>query len=101
MQESGNGEGTPTKSTKRREFLKKMSKEYEDRGLSIVNIDNKQVAALHTENNRERTMNKQAQNDINMLRAQLAKAEEHRLKQEKSLEKANAEIRKQQEHINQ
>ena len=46
-----------------------MSKEYEDRGLSEVNIDNNQVAALHTENNRERTINKQAQNDINMLRA--------------------------------
>ena len=58
MQESGHGEFTPTKSSKRKEFMKKMSKEYEDRGLSEVNVDNKQVAALHTENNRERTMNK-------------------------------------------
>ena len=58
MQESGRGEFTHTKSSKRKEFMKKMSKEYEDRGLSEVNVDNKQVAALHTENNRERTMNK-------------------------------------------
>ena len=37
--------------------MKKMSTEYEARGLSEVNVDNIQIAALHTENNRERTMN--------------------------------------------
>ena len=34
--------------------MKKMSTEYEARGLDQVNVDNAQVAALHTENNRER-----------------------------------------------
>ena len=38
----------------RKEFLKKMSTEYEARGLAEVCIDNDQIASLHTENNRER-----------------------------------------------
>ena len=37
--------------------MKKMSNEYEARGLLEVNVDNVQIAALHTENNRERTVN--------------------------------------------
>ena len=40
----------------RKEFLKKMSAEYEARGLSAVCVDNEQIAALHTENNRERSV---------------------------------------------
>ena len=40
----------------RKEFLKKMSAEYEARGLSEVCVDNEQIGALHTENNRERTV---------------------------------------------
>ena len=40
----------------RKEFLKKMSAEYEARGLSEVCVDNDQIAALHTENNRERAV---------------------------------------------
>ena len=49
--------GSPTKITKKKDFLKKMSAEYEARGLTAVCVENEQVAALHTENNRERTMN--------------------------------------------
>ena len=34
-----------------------MSSEYEARGLTAVCVDNEQIAALHTENNRERNVN--------------------------------------------
>ena len=40
MQESYSGNNSPPKSSKRKEFLKKMSKEYEERGITEVNIDN-------------------------------------------------------------
>ena len=46
-----------------------MSAEYEARGLSEVNVDNVQIGALHTENNRERKMNESMQRDIEMLKA--------------------------------
>ena len=36
----GGGAATPTKSSKKKEFLKKMSNEYEARGLTEVNVDN-------------------------------------------------------------
>ena len=72
-----------------------MSTEYEARGLDQVNIDNVQVAALHTENNRERLINESLQKDVELLRAQLAKAEEVRVRQEASLKEANAEISQQ------
>ena len=42
---------------RKKDFLKKMSTEYEARGLSSVCVENEQVGALHTENNRERSMN--------------------------------------------
>ena len=64
----------------RKEFLKKMSAEYEARGLSEVNVDNLQIGALHTENNRERKMNESLQEDVAMLKAQLVRAEEVRVK---------------------
>ena len=69
-----------------------MSAEYEGRGLSEVNIDNDQVAALHTENNRERNINESLQKDIVMLRAQLVTAEQIRVREEASLVQANLEI---------
>ena len=59
-----------------------MSKEYEARGLSEVNVTNAQVAALHQENNRERGVNETLQRDVEMLREQLARAEQIRKKQE-------------------
>ena len=45
-----------------------MSNEYEARGLAEVCVDNAQIAALHTENNRERSIIQSLQNDIDMLR---------------------------------
>ena len=75
--------------------MKKMSAEYEARGLSEVNVDNAQIAALHNENNRERTMHQKLQRDLDLLRAQLARAEEVRVQQEASLVQANAEIKQQ------
>ena len=59
-----------------------MSAEYEARGLAEVNVDNEQIGALHTENNREREINESMQKDIEMLRAQLVRGEEIRKKQE-------------------
>ena len=46
-----------TKITRKKDFLQKMSSEYEARGLTAVCVDNEQIAALHTENNRERNVN--------------------------------------------
>ena len=60
---------SPTKSPIKKEFLKKMSTEYAARGLSEVCVENEQVAALHTENNRERSINESLQRDVEMLRA--------------------------------
>merc|ERR1719253_763776 len=77
---------------KRKQFLKKMSVEYQDRGLQEVCVDNEQVAALHTENNRERRVNESHQQDIKMIRDQLARSEEVRAVQ-------NAEILEQQKKI--
>ena len=57
MQTSGSGNGSPSRSAQRKLLVKKMSAEYEARGLTAVCVENEQVAALHTENNRERTMN--------------------------------------------
>ena len=51
----------------RKEFLKKMSTEYEARGLSEVCVDNEQIAALHTENNRERAVILSLKKDIELL----------------------------------
>ena len=48
-----------------------MSNEYEARGLSEVCVDNEQIAALHTENNRERAVIESLQKDIELLRGQL------------------------------
>ena len=59
---------SPTTRPKRKELLKKMSKEYEARGLEQVKVDNDQVAAIHTENNRERTINQSLQKDIELLK---------------------------------
>ena len=53
----------------RKEFLKKMSAEYEARGLSAVCVDNEQIAALHTENNRERSVIESLQKDVELLKA--------------------------------
>ena len=70
-----------------------MSTEYAARGLNEVNVDNLQIAALHTENNRERKMHESIQDDLTLLRAQLVRAEEIRVQQEASLVQANAEIK--------
>ena len=48
-----------------------MSNEYEARGLSEVCVDNEQIAALHTENNRERTVIESLQKDLELLRGQI------------------------------
>ena len=76
---------SPTKKPNRKEFLKKMSKEYEDRGLTEVCVDNSQVQSLHTENNRERDINLSLQRDIEMLKAQLKRSEEIRVRQEEEI----------------
>jgi len=70
-----------------------MSKEYEARGLTEVCVDNEQVAALHTENNRERTLNISRQQDIDMLREQYAKSEEIRHHQEAEILEEKEKIR--------
>ena len=48
---------SPTRTNGKKQFLKKMSVEYEGRGLKEVCVDNEQIGALHTENNREREIN--------------------------------------------
>ena len=58
-----------------------MSVEYEARGLKEVCVDNEQIGALHNENNRERQINHSHQQDIQMLRNQLARSEDVRAKQ--------------------
>jgi len=58
-----------------------------------VCVDNEQIGALHTENNRERMVNDSKQMDIDMVRAQLSRSEDVRSKQE-------AEILEQQTKIN-
>ena len=72
MQEQKQNPETPTSPTtrrqKRKELLKKMSTEYENRGLVQVNVDNQQVAAIHTENNRERNINESLLKDIELLK---------------------------------
>ena len=55
-----------------------MSSEYEAGGLSGVNIENMQIASLKNEIKRERSTNESLQKDIEMLRDQLARAEEIR-----------------------
>ena len=67
---------------KKKQFLKKMSVEYEARGLKEVCVDNSQIGALHTENNRERMINQSHQNDVKMLRDQLARTKDVRAKQD-------------------
>ena len=69
---------TTTKITRSKEFLKKMSVEYEARGLTQVCVDNDQVQALHTENNRERDINRKLQKDVEALASQFAHGEEVR-----------------------
>ena len=59
-----------------------MSNHYEERGLKEVCVDNAQVDSIHTENNRERSINQILQKDIEMLKAQLARSEEIRENQE-------------------
>ena len=81
-----------TKSDRRKEFLKKMSIEYEDRGLKEVCVDNEQIGSLHTENNREREINTSLQRDIEMLKAQLTKAEEVRARQEEEIKEQKDKI---------
>ena len=68
--ETGSPPLEEAKITRKKDFLKKMSKEYEARGLTKVCVDNAQVAALHTENNRERGINESLQTDIVKLREQ-------------------------------
>ena len=102
MQDRESGHTSPTtksRGTRSKMLTKKMSVEYENRGLCEVNVDNAQVAALHTENNREREINKSLQRDVDMLRAQLAKSEEIRAKQEIAIAEAQAHIAKQQVHL--
>ena len=75
-------ETTVPKRGQKKDFLKKMSTEYESRGLALVNVDNQQIGALHTENNRERVVNETLVKDVELLRAQLARAEEVRATQQ-------------------
>ena len=76
-----------------------MSTEYEARGLTEVCVENAQVAALHTENNRERNINESLQKDVEMLRHQMAKSEEIRAKQETEIAEQSAKIREMQNNF--
>jgi len=69
-----------------------MSVEYEGRGLKEVCVDNEQVGALHTENNRERMVNQSLQKDVEMLRSQLERNEEIRAKLESEIKEQQAKI---------
>ncbi len=91
--------GSPTRRNPNNALTKKMSTQYEARGLAEVNVDNVQIAGLHTENNRERTMNESLQRDVQMLREQLARAEDIRQKQEARIVEAHANIKHQQEQF--
>ena len=85
-------QSSPSKSERRKEFLKKMSLEYQERGLKEVCVDNEQIGSLHTENNRERDINTSLQRDIEMLKAQLVKAEEVRARQEEEINEQKDKI---------
>ena len=60
--------------------MKKMSSEYESRGLTEGNVEGLQAKAVQMELQRERAMNESLQRDVTMLRDQLKRAEELRLK---------------------
>ena len=60
--------------------MKKMSSEYESRGLTEGNVEGLQAKAIQMELQRERAMNESLQRDVTMLRDQLKRAEELRLK---------------------
>ena len=62
-----------------------MSKHYEERGLTEVCVDNGQIDSIHSENNRERFVNRGLQKDIEMLQSQLQKSEEIRADQESQI----------------
>ena len=69
-----------------------MSNEYEARGLSEVCVDNEQIAALHTENNRERTVIESLQKDLELLRGQINHDAEIRVKQEAEILEQKAKL---------
>ena len=64
--------------TPKKNFFKKMSAEYENRGLTSVCVENEQIAALHTENNRQRTLNESLQRDVEAQSKQLNRSEDLR-----------------------
>ena len=51
-----------------RALMKKMSSEYESRGLTEGNVEQLQAKAIQMELGRERSMNQSLQRDIEMLR---------------------------------
>ena len=67
------------------------SSEYESGGLTSNNVDALQVQAMKMELQRERGTNESLQADVEMLRAQLAKAEERFKKAE---DERRAEVEK-------
>ena len=69
-----------------------MSTEYEARGLTAVCVDNEQIGALHTENNRERVINENLQKDVEMLSKQFEHGENIRKKQEIEIAEQQAKI---------
>ena len=75
-----------------RALTKKMSSEYESRGLTEGNVEQLQAKAIQMELGRERSMNESLQRDVEMLREQLRIAEELRGKQENSIEEANEKM---------
>ena len=81
---------SPTRTQQKRKMNRMTSSEYESGGLTSNNVDALQVQAMKMELQRERGTNESLQADVEMLRAQLAKAEE-RFKKAEDERKAEVE----------
>ena len=82
----------PSSPFNKENFISRITADYEAGGLSMSNIENMQINSLHQENKRERLMNESLQKDVEMLREQLGRAEEIRMKQETVISEANSQI---------
>ena len=82
---------SPTRTQQKRKMNRMTSSEYESGGLTSNNVDALQVQAMKMELQRERGTNESLQADVEMLRAQLAKAEERFKKAE---DERRAEVEK-------
>ena len=77
--------------------MKKMSSEYESQGLTAGAVESLNAKALQMELQRERAMNQSLQRDVEMLRDQLAIAEQLRARQETQISEIEGKLQEQQD----